>query len=299
MRTIITLFLFIGTLLTYSYAKESEWRFAVVGDTHVPNAFTVQKIIPKLIEDKVEVVLFPGDIIQGGKGQNPKGMIEELDQWKELISPLEKAGVKILVIRGNHEADVRGNNTRPWYRLISQNLNLVESYKNVTFVGLDNYINGEHSIDIQWFENALKNIPKKNIIVPFGHEPAFSCNTFHPVSLDANIDSRNKLWDLLEKYGVSFYFCGHSHQYNLSSITHDGKTIHQVVSGGGGGFLQPKRGGIINADGYQVKLIDFKSETGYLLVTVSGNKLSTLWQSVYDEAVRHMPEQRKPHRAQR
>lgn len=59
------------------------WKFAVVGDTHVPNAYTIKKIVPKLLEDKVEVVLFVGDLIQGGKGQSAEGMTKELTDWKK------------------------------------------------------------------------------------------------------------------------------------------------------------------------------------------------------------------------
>lgn len=41
-----------------------------------------KKIVPKLLEDKVEVVLFVGDLIQGGKGQSAEGMTKELTEWK-------------------------------------------------------------------------------------------------------------------------------------------------------------------------------------------------------------------------
>ena len=138
-------------------------------------------------------------------------------------------------------------------------------------------------------EKVLKEVNKDNIIVPFGHEPAFTCNTFHSVCLDANESSRNQFWSLLEEYGIEYYFCGHSHQYNHCIVTHDGKTIHQIVSGGGGGFLQPKRGGIKNADGYEVESVGIKSETGYVLVNVSDKNLSTKWINIYDEDVKNKP----------
>lgn len=165
----------------------NSWKFAVVGDTHVPNAYTIKKIVPKLLEDKVEVVLFVGDLVQGGKGQNSEGMIQELTEWKELTKPLIDAGVKILAVRGNHEADVKGNNIGVWEKMISPELNVVYVYKNITFIGLDNYINGERTVDVEWLLKTLDTTDKNgSIIVPFGHEPAFSCNTFHPECLDAN-----------------------------------------------------------------------------------------------------------------
>lgn len=103
-------------------------------------------------------------------------------------------------------------------------------------------------------------------------------------------------WSLIEKYGAKYYFCGHTHQYNLSSITHNGKTIQQVVCGGGGGFLQPKKGGISEAQGYDVKSVEIKSETGYLLVEVNGNRLSPKWIHVYDKNVKTKPDRLKRRR---
>lgn len=268
----------------------NSWKFAVVGDTHVPNAYTIKKIVPKLLEDKVEVVLFVGDLVQGGKGQNSEGMIQELTEWKELTEPLIDAGVKILAVRGNHEADVKGNNIGVWEKMISPELNVVYVYKNITFIGLDNYINGERTVDVEWLLKTLDTTDKNgSIIVPFGHEPAFSCNTFHPECLDANPENRNEFWNLIEKYGVKYYFCGHTHQYNLSQISHNGNIIQQVICGGGGGVLQPKKGGIKETQGYDIKSVEIKSETGYLLVDVNNDKISPQWIHVYDKNVSANP----------
>lgn len=261
------------------------WRFAVVGDTHVPQAYTLQKIIPSLIEEKIEVVLFTGDLIQGGKGQNTQGLHDELTTWKHLTEPLADNGIRILAVRGNHEADVKGNNIEPWHEIIGSELNLVHTYKNVTFVGMDNYLTGAHSIDTCWLEKTLKQIEKDQLIIPFGHEPAFSCDTFHPICLDADPETRDRFWELLETYGITHYFCGHTHQYNNSRITHGDKTIYQIVSGGGGGSLQPKRGGIHDAHGYKITPIALKSETGYLLVEVYDEEIKTEWIHISDQDV--------------
>lgn len=281
------------------YGQDGGWRFAVVGDTHVPQAYTIKKIVPSLIANQVEVILFVGDLIQGGKRQTPQGMYEELSQWQELTKPLRDAGIKIVAIRGNHEADIKGDNLKPWKELVSPDLNLMYSYRNITFIGMDNYLNGEHTVDTGWLQKALKKVNKEHIIVPFGHEPAFSCNTFHPVCLDADDSNRSKFWSLLEEYGIDYYFCGHTHQYNHSTVTHNGKTIHQIVSGGGGGFLQPKRGGIHSTDEYQIKSVDLKSETGYVLVNVSDRDLSVKWVSIYDEDVKSRPIPQRKKRPQK
>lgn len=177
--------------------------------------------------------------------------------------------------------------------MVSPELNVLYSYKNITFIGLDNYINGERTVDVEWLSKALDTAKKGNLIVPFGHEPAFSCNTFHPECLDANPENRNEFWNLIEKYGARYYFCGHTHQYNLSQITHNGNSIQQIICGGGGGFLQPKKGGIKEAQGYDVRSVEIKSETGYLLVDVHNDKLFTQWIHVYDKNVSTRPDNLK------
>lgn len=147
------------------YGQDKKWRFAVVGDTYAPQAYTIKKIIPSLIDNKVEVVLFVGDLIQGGKGQNVQGMYEELSQWNEFTQPLRDAGVKIIVIWDNHEEDVKGDNLKSWKEMISLGLNLVSTYKNVTFIGMDNYLDGEHTVDTGWLKKVLKEV--KRIILLF------------------------------------------------------------------------------------------------------------------------------------
>lgn len=48
-------------------------------------------------------------------------MYEELHIWNELIQPLKDAGIKILAVRGNHEADVKGNRNN--YRKYTKSIN--------------------------------------------------------------------------------------------------------------------------------------------------------------------------------
>jgi len=264
--------------------RSDTWRFAICGDTHVPNSYVINTIVPQLIAEKVEVAVFPGDLAQGGAGQNAVGLTEELEEWKTLTQPLLDAGIKVLAIRGNHEADVKGDNVAVWKSLISQDLNIVDTYRNVTFIGMDNYlmdnyVMGDKTVDNEWFSQQLARVDKDKIIVPFGHEPAFSCYIRHPDCLDVDITTRNAFWSLLEEYGIKYYFCGHSHMYNLSRISHNGTTIDQVICGGGGGELMNAVGGIKNADVYDVTLVESKSENGYLLVDVDekNNGLSMQW----------------------
>ena len=254
----------------------NEWRFAVVGDPHVPNADVLKRIVPDLIKNKVELVLFPGDLVHAGKGIRGDELAQELAQFNEIIEPLKAAGIELIAVRGNHEADVKGNSIRPWKRLISEDLNIVKKHRNFTFIGLDNYIEGERTVDLTWLSESLNKAQGTQIIV-FGHEPAFTVGTFHQQCLDANLEMRNDFWSLLENAEVKYYFCGHAHQFNYSQITHNGKTIYQVVSGGGGGRLQRERNENKDAPTYQVVRKELKVENGYALVKVNEDQLEINW----------------------
>lgn len=280
MKNIILFVLLVCTSCVSAMEQEESWRFAVVGDTHVPQSHVLSDLVPRLLEDRVEVVLFVGDLVQGGKGQTAEGLRQELEEWKQMIRPLLDAGVRVLPVRGNHEADVPGDNDKIWMETFDFALNFSYDYRNVTFVGLDNYIDGEHTVDMDWLEQNIKEHEPDRLLVPFGHEPAFTSDTYHPWCLDANPENRNAFWQLLSAYNMPYYFCGHAHQYNKSVITYKGDPRIQIVCGGGGGNLQPQRGGSPDEYGYEVNLLEFRSEYGYLCVTVSGNTLNPQWRRV-------------------
>lgn len=283
MKRVINIILFV-IINHFSCAQEkcevkNTWNFAVVGDTHITQSDVLKKIVPDLIKNRVEVVLFVGDIIQAGKGQNARGMLTELEQWQEITEPLRKAGIKILAVRGNHEADVKGNSIASWVQYFGSDLNISYTHRNVTFIGLDNYIKGEHTADLKWLEKELSSA-KTELIIPFGHEPLFTSHTFHPVCLDANIGIRDSIWNLFSEADIKYYFCGHAHQYNVSTITGKDSTLKQAVSGGGGGRLQPKRHHEKNEKDHNIVLEEFISENGYVLVAVDNQKISIKWRKI-------------------
>ncbi|MFA6816744.1 MAG: metallophosphoesterase [Lentisphaeria bacterium] len=260
------------------FDTKDTWQFAIVGDTHVPQSDILEKIVPRLIAEKIKVVVFVGDLIQGGKGQNGRGMQKQLETWMSMVQPLKDAGIKMITIRGNHEADVKGNSIEVWKQFFGPEMNVCQRYKNVTFIGLDNYIEGERTIDLAWFKKRISQA-KGTLIVPFGHEPAFTAGTFHPRCLDANPDIRNAFWSILTGAGIKYYFCGHAHQYNLAKIEKDGKVLFQIVSGGGGGRLQRERNANQDAD-YKVQSKKVLSENGYLLVQVDSKSLTPIWRKL-------------------
>ena len=279
MKPIFALILSLLFLCALSKAQDpkadEEWSFAVVGDTHIPKSQVLKDMVPELIKDKVSAILFPGDIVHAGKAQIPRGLANELKTWNDVVAPLKDAGIKLLAVRGNHEADVRRDNLTPWLRNINKDLNFSFQYRGVTFIGIDNYVKGEKTVDVEWLEKEIAR-HTNSLIIPFGHEALFSSSTFHPTCLDGEKETRNKVWDLFRKANIHYYFCGHAHQYNLSQISQGNYVLTQVVSGGGGGTLHPKRQAKSD-EGFLIKSLENHEEHGYTLVTVKNGKLHIRW----------------------
>jgi len=257
---------------------KADWRFAFISDTHIGNCAdgVMEAIVQNVIKNDVKVVLFCGDNINSGKSIDDSLFEAQLKEWKKKAQPLYDAGIKVLVIRGNHEADTTEAQNL-WIESFGTDLNKELTYRNVTFVGLDCYEEGEEIVNMTWLKNKIKE-NKSNIIIPFGHEAIFSSYTFHPNVLDKHISQRDELWQLFTNNNINNYFCGHSHMYNHSTMSKDGKTLHQYVIGGGGGWLQPKKdSGNKNKESYDISLIEYKAEYGYELVNVSNNTLYPEW----------------------
>ena len=79
----------------------------------------------------------------------------------------------------------------------------------------------------------------------FGHKMAY---TYHygdkvePKGLDAHPDNQRAFWDLMERYGAT-YFCGHEHVYHSSQPrSNAGGHAWQIISGSGGSPFEAKPG---------------------------------------------------------
>jgi hypothetical protein len=101
------------------------------------------------------------------------------------------------------------------------------------FVVLNQYYDGQSDMGtdgdlvpelLEWLETDLANNEKKHIIV-FGHEPLISIPDMDNGRLRHQYDSLNKypkssfqFHQLLKKYNVTAYICGHSHNMSIAKI---------------------------------------------------------------------------------
>lgn len=228
----------------------SPWRFAVVGDTHVPSSTLLADLVPALVKEGVKLVLVPGDLVEAGAAASASTFATQLATWKALVAPLRTAGISVYPVRGNHEADAN-RSVDTWNAAFSgdwalpgngpateANLTYSFTFENALFLGLDQYAS-LHRVNQGWLEAQLAANTTRPHVFVFGHEPAFK--VFHADGLDDFPTERDAFWKSLNAAGARFYFCGHDHFFDAARIDDgDGRTdndLVQVVTGTGGGTL--------------------------------------------------------------
>ena len=93
---------------------------------------------------------------------------------------------------------------------------------------------------LKWLEKDLSQ-NRKAVTLVFGHEPAFARMSRGGISLE----TRDRFWALLEKYGVMAYICGHEHKYER--IRPRGR-VWQVTVGNAGNTAHSEEDGFTFLD---------------------------------------------------
>lgn len=162
---------------------------------------------------------------------------------------------------GNHDLENLSN----WHRLMCLTGNERHwsmRWGNSAFHCIDNYVDFSPGSDqYRWLEDELKADsadPAVRHIFAWFHEPPFSTNAGHP----SNLNIRNHLCPLFERFGVDIAFCGHVHAYEHSLVNR----VHHIVSGGGGGppshgWLDHEPWTVHREVSYQYMVVDVVGDT--------------------------------------
>ncbi len=264
-------------------AAGSAWRFAVVGDTHVPTGGLAAELAAAMAADGVELVLFPGDIVQAGLRVSGSELRAELSAWKDAVATLAAAGIGVFPVRGNHEADAP-DILAAWGEAFSgqwavpadgpageEGLTYSFTHRNALFVGLADYAS-PHRVNQAWLDAQLASrcgLPHRFV---FGHEPAFK--VFHTDCLDDDPAARDAFWRSLAAAGAEVYFCGHDHFFDAARIVDGGAGaatgLVQLVVGTGGGGLFDRHAYDGANSAFLPEALAHLEANGYLLVEVSG-----------------------------
>jgi hypothetical protein len=255
----------VAVLLCGTSLRAETWKFAVTSDvrTDTPaqkggafgvNTSVLGPIAKDIAGQKVDLVLFPGDLALG----NPLcgTFQQQLGQWKKTMAPLYDAKIPVLVVRGNHETNVKASQhlIEDWKAIVplgpdngpegQKGLTYSVDHKNARFVGFDQYVGRSKTFDKKkyddsvnsgvihpWVIDQISSAPSAWVFA-FGHEMAWT--EAHSDCLANAPAERDALWDALgAKHGV--YFCGHDHIYaRRTAPDSNGNPVTEIVVGCGG-----------------------------------------------------------------
>jgi len=294
-----------------SLAGADTWTFVVAGDgrtndvTPDPSGINLpvfSKLVSAIQSEHPKFLLYTGDLVHGIYGKVTAPVDQQLATWKRAIGPL--AGVTILPVRGNHES-YGDQDGKAWLKQMKPLVDAAHvtyfkgevgfsysfSPKNdpaLVVIAVDQFIH-EHRVNLGELESALERANRsgaKNIIV-FAHEMAFTCASHGDNENMAKFKSdRDTFLELLEMYGVRYFFAGHDHTYDWMEIKSSkwaaNYTLNQIVAGTAGAPFYKDRGYYGDHDGYDLVRREHLDNTyGYLVVTVDdGEALKVTFKSV-------------------
>lgn len=194
--------------------NKDEFAFAVLGDTRggamsvkpdcsggVYKTAFKRSLDHIVAENRAELVLFTGDMVQGGT--RAECLAKQIAEWKELVAPYREQGLEFLVMPGNHEID---NGTlfeleparlgKPTRDALANQQVLKDAFperpqngpldggftywvrrENALFVVLDAYRPGYfNTVDTDWLDKTLSGpatSPAPSYIFVAAHAPAF------------------------------------------------------------------------------------------------------------------------------
>ena len=274
-----------------SVSAASPWRFVVVGDSRGDdngvNTAILSEIAARIVAEQPAFVLFPGDLVEGYT--DTEGLISQLTTWQATMQPVYEAGIRVLAVRGNHEASV---NADAWdaafagpYAMPNNgpegeiNLTYSLAYRNAFVVGVDQYSSELVRLNQPWLDNQLQGNTRPHVFV-FGHEPAFKAG--HEDCLDADPVGRDAFWAGIAAAGGRTYLCGHDHFYNHARIDDlDGNPdndLHQLIVGTGGAPLVEFEGIYDGNNGNMRPCLQHcASANGYVTVDIDGLQVTMTW----------------------
>lgn len=181
-RLLLVIFFVLSSLLAFygvwifsqNLNEEEPWTFAVIcdirGGSEYSNSNTgVNDIVLKamakdIVENGCDLVLIPGDLINGYSKDNNLSTEKQFENWKTAMSPVYNARIKVYTVRGNHES---GGSIDPafkdaYFQAFSadnpdngpkgeKDLTYSFIHKNAFFIGIDEYADHHtHKVNQEW-----------------------------------------------------------------------------------------------------------------------------------------------------
>jgi hypothetical protein len=274
------------------------WKFIVVSDSQGSNTDSnngVNRVIlgelaVEIINQDVDFVLFPGDLVSGYPAQTLPQRESSLNTWLATMLPVYDANIGVYPVPGNHDI-YEPVGTTAWNNVFcgsyalpdngpagEVNLTYSVTHKNAFIMGLYQYTT-VHQVNQPWVDAQLAANSKPHIFV-FGHEPAF--RAYHDDCLGVYPAERDAFWASIRDAGGRTYFCGHDHFYNHARVNDgDGdpnNDIHQYISGTAGAPLYDWSGWYLGDNSfYTVENVHYVKQYGYVLCEIDGFDVTLTW----------------------
>jgi predicted phosphodiesterase len=259
--------------------EQKSVRFVVIGDNGTGDDPQYQVAAEMDAYRKVvgyDFVVMMGDNIYGG--HRPKDFDRK---FEEPYKPLLDAGVKFYACLGNHDTS-----DETMYKPFNMNGQRYYSFKkgDVQFFVLDsNYMD---ATQLNWVQQQLSASTAKWKIAYF-HHPLYSDGRFH----GPDVDLRNQLMPLFEKYGINVVMSGHDHVYERFK-PEGGIYFFLVGNSGELRYGNLRKGSDIMASG-------FDTDRTFMMVEISGDKIyfqtiSRTGQTVDSGVLQHQPKPQVP-----
>ncbi len=295
-------------LTAAAFSPAQKLRFVVAGDGRAASSTSTRsmdkngvntvitgEIASAVVKERAKFLLWTGDLVYG---YTDDGKLEsQLKTWLDAMSPVYKAGIKVLPTRGNHEAGREHNTTdatEVWKRIMNpllpreakkDDLGLSFTYTDgpVQVLGLDLYSQPVWETPNQAFVDRALAGTRPPFVFAFAHEEMFFTGSHKDyIGTKPHNEVRNMLLNSLMRAGSRVYFCGHDHYYDHMIVTKEGQkpedAFHQLTAGTAGAtFYEPtayddKNGTSTKEDGWTVTRDKaFLHTYGYSVVDIDGN----------------------------
>ena len=233
--------------------EQKSVRFAVIGDNGTGEQPQYDIAAEMEAYENVvhyQFVIMMGDNIYGG--HKPKDFERK---FETPYKPLLDADVKFYACLGNHD-----NSDETLYKPFNMNGQRYYTFKkgDVQFFAFDsNYMD---PTQLDWIQQQLRESNAKWKIA-FFHHPLYSDGRFH----GPDVDLRNQLMPIFEKYGVNVVMSGHDHVYERFK-PESGIYFFLVGNSGELRYHNLRHDSDIMAAG-------FDTDRTFMLVEIAGDKL--------------------------
>jgi hypothetical protein len=283
------------------WAPFDGWRFAVFGDsrgsstTDFYNAAVLGQIAEAVLDENVEFVLYPGDLVYGAADA---GVLEaQFTAWRDTMQVLYDAGIGVYAVRGNHD----DNSLVAWNEVFSgeyanpdsgpkgeENLTYAVRHENTLILAFDLYTN-LHRVNQAWLDEQLAATSAEHIFA-FSHEPAWG--VVHSDCLDDYPEERDEFWCSLARAGARVYFASHDHFY-ARALVHKGgdcPDMYQLIvaTAGAPAYTFDAYDGE-NGDA-SVEDVFHDTPYGYVIVESDGPRARLTWKKMDDAGAFHAVE---------